>query len=565
MRTFHVFVVLFLAVLFLVPSGASSQNPVRVPDTGFINQFIMGDTLANGTRRDTNAVYVLTRGKVYVSDAVMTNIGWTFRLTANDTVGNVPRPIVYLYENATTLTIPGYFVRARGNVWVKNVAVCGYYEAQPEKLAKLQGALFDFQASGFSITLDSCVLSNASGNHVRTSSAVRNIKITNCIFANMGYNGSSNLGAGKAVDCRATGMDTLLMVNNTFVNWMDRIVRHFQSTGNINYFRFEHNTCVNGMSYHGFLSLGKLAGNAIISNNLLVDHFALGNDSDAVRQGEFSDSRELDQWGAPRMTWVIAVPDTAGTINYSIKNNYYRVTPAGQSFFDSASILPIVANPPLTVGSPLTYNINSRIGADSTTAFQLTTTDLLNTPELMVEFCKWYRRPWTPSDSGGNKQKVRTGWVQALHDFDRRLVQYFTDTLDCSYSTSAPIYTAGTGGYPVGDLNWFPTRYTAWKNDPTVGVDPSVGVAPESYSLSQNYPNPFNPSTTIKFELPGASPVRLSVFDMLGREVSILVNEQRGAGVHEVTFDAGRLASGVYLYRLQAGNYIQTHKMVLLK
>ncbi|MCC6395993.1 MAG: T9SS type A sorting domain-containing protein, partial [Bacteroidetes bacterium] len=318
-------------------------------------------------------------------------------------------------------------------------------------------------------------------------------------------------------------------------------------------------------SYHGFLSLGKLAGNAIISNNLLVDHFALGNDSDAVRQAEFSDSRELDQWGAPRMTWVIAVPDTAGTINYSIENNYYRVTPACQSFYDSASFLPIVANPPLTVGSPLTYNINSRLGADSATAFRLTTTDLLNTPELMVEFCKWYRRPWTASDSGGNKQKVRTGWVQALHDYDRRLVQYYTDTLDCSYSTSADIYTAATGGYPVGDLNWFPDRYTAWKNDPTVGVDDTPGATPESYALSQNYPNPFNPSTTIKFELPAASLVRLSVFDLLGREVSVLVNEQRSAGVHDVTFDAGRLASGVYLYRLQAGDFVQAHKMVLLK
>jgi len=565
MRTFHTLVVLFVTVLFLVPAGASSQNYVRVPDTGFINSFIIGDTLANGTRRDTNATYVLTRGKAYVSDAVMTNTGWTFRLIANDTTGNVPKPIVYLYENATTLTIPGYFVRARGNVYVKNVAVVGYYEALPEKLAKIQGALFDFNASGFSITLDSCILSSCSGNHVRTSSAARNIKITNCIFANMGYNGTSNLGAGKAIDARATGLDTLLMVNNTFVNWMDRIVRHFQSTADIKYFRFEHNTCVNGMSYHGFLSLGKLAGNAIISNNLLVDHFALGNDSDAVRQAEFSDCREYDQWGAPRMTWVNAVPDTANTIFYSIKNNYYRVTPAGQTFFDSASFRPIIANPPLWVGNPLTYNINKRIGADSTTAFRVTTADLNKTPKLMVEFMKWYRRPWTPSDSGGNKQKVRTGWVQALHDYDRRTVKYFTDTLNCAYSTSAAIYSGGTGGYPVGDLNWFPSRYTAWKADPVSGVETGVGTVPEVYTLEQNYPNPFNPSTTIVFELPRISQVTLTVYDLLGREVSVLVNEGMSAGHHEATFDASSLSSGVYFYRLQAGDFVSTKKMVVLK
>ena len=471
MRTLQTLVVCVLAVLVFMPEGANSQSYVRVPDTGFMNAFIMGDTLANGARRDSNTVYVLTRGKAYVSDAVMTNTIWPFQLIANDTTGDVPRPVVYLYENATTLTVPGYFVRARGNVYMKNVDLVGYYEPLPEKLAKIQGALFDFNAAGYSITLDSCILSSCSGNHVRTTSAAKNIKITNCMFVNMGYNGSSNLGAGKAVDGRASGLDTLLMVNNTFVNWMDRIVRHYQSTANIKYFRFEHNTCVNGMSYHGFLSLGKLSGQAIISNNLMVDHNALGADSDYSRQVEFADSREFDQWGSPRMTWVIAVPDTANTIFYSIKNNYYRVTPAGQTFFDSASYRPIVANPPLTVGSPLTHNICSRIGADSTTAFQLTTADLANTPKLMVEFMKWYRRPWTATDSGGNKMKVRTGWVQALHDYDRRPLKYYTDTLDCTYSTSAPIYTAGAGGYPVGDLNWWPTRYTAWKTDPVSGVE----------------------------------------------------------------------------------------------
>jgi hypothetical protein len=83
--------------------------------------------------------------------------------------------------------------------------------------------------------------------------------------------------------------------------------------------------------------------------------------------------------------------------------------------------------------------------------------------------------------------------------------------------------------------------------------------------LSQNYPNPFNPSTTIKYELPKTSEVRLSVFDMLGREVSVLVNERRDAGVHEVRFIASNFSSGVYLYRIRAGEFVQTRKLLLLK
>ena len=80
-----------------------------------------------------------------------------------------------------------------------------------------------------------------------------------------------------------------------------------------------------------------------------------------------------------------------------------------------------------------------------------------------------------------------------------------------------------------------------------------------------NYPNPFNPSTTIKYELPKNSEVRLSVYDMLGREVSVLVNERSDAGVHEVKFDGSTLATGVYFYRLQAGDFVQSKKLVLLK
>jgi len=88
---------------------------------------------------------------------------------------------------------------------------------------------------------------------------------------------------------------------------------------------------------------------------------------------------------------------------------------------------------------------------------------------------------------------------------------------------------------------------------------------PANVFLAQNYPNPFNPSTTIKYELPQSSIVRLSVYDMLGREVSVLVNERRDAGVHEVKFDAWGLSSGVYFYRLQAGDVTQTKRLLLLR
>lgn len=88
---------------------------------------------------------------------------------------------------------------------------------------------------------------------------------------------------------------------------------------------------------------------------------------------------------------------------------------------------------------------------------------------------------------------------------------------------------------------------------------------PGSVELNQNYPNPFNPVTVIGYELPVSSEVQLEVYDMLGRRVATLVNNQVEAGWHEIQFDASNLASGVYIYRLQAGNQLMTKKLTLIK
>ena len=100
---------------------------------------------------------------------------------------------------------------------------------------------------------------------------------------------------------------------------------------------------------------------------------------------------------------------------------------------------------------------------------------------------------------------------------------------------------------------------------PVTGVAEEGGGIPEQFILSQNYPNPFNPTTAVGYQLPTASEVKLIVYDLLGREVAVLVNERKVVGSYEVKFDAAGLASGVYLYRLTAGDFVQTRKMVVIK
>jgi hypothetical protein len=96
-------------------------------------------------------------------------------------------------------------------------------------------------------------------------------------------------------------------------------------------------------------------------------------------------------------------------------------------------------------------------------------------------------------------------------------------------------------------------------------ADRVTSASLREFVLRQNYPNPFNPTTTIKYELPKSSYVRLSVYDLLGREVSVLVNEWKPPGTYEVRFDARGLASGVYLCRLTAGDFLMTMRSILLK
>ena len=91
------------------------------------------------------------------------------------------------------------------------------------------------------------------------------------------------------------------------------------------------------------------------------------------------------------------------------------------------------------------------------------------------------------------------------------------------------------------------------------------GQAPNGYFLSQNYPNPFNPETRIKFQIPNTNDVVLKVYDILGREVATLVNERKPPGTYEAEFDGSGLASGVYLYRLKAGSFVETKKLILLR
>jgi hypothetical protein len=148
--------------------------------------------------------------------------------------------------------------------------------------------------------------------------------------------------------------------------------------------------------------------------------------------------------------------------------------------------------------------------------------------------------------------------------------------IDLSY-TDSDLMKAGLGGFPLGDLNWFPSEYASWKAQESnelsyiqtvlntgTAVQTATNV-PLKFKLQQNYPNPFNPTTSINFTLPKSGNVSLKVYNSLGEEVATLVNGFKTAQEYHVTFNASNLASGIYIYQIKFGNQSISKKMVLLK
>ncbi|MBI5470996.1 MAG: T9SS type A sorting domain-containing protein [Ignavibacteriae bacterium] len=144
---------------------------------------------------------------------------------------------------------------------------------------------------------------------------------------------------------------------------------------------------------------------------------------------------------------------------------------------------------------------------------------------------------------------------------------------------NATLRTAAMGGYPVGDLfHWDKTRYNSWKaqeatektqilywlTNGITGVVERPGI-PTEFALSQNYPNPFNPTTKIDYSIPQAGHASMKIYNLLGQEVATLFDGEQKAGNYTVTFDAAKIATGIYFYKLQYGENSITKKLVLMK
>ena len=196
---------------------------------------------------------------------------------------------------------------------------------------------------------------------------------------------------------------------------------------------------------------------------------------------------------------------------------------------------------------------------------------------------------WTPDDSTGYDPQFKMGtipdgafeasWAQRIDRMNPAIPDHevawrpngaeqkdFIWPLPFDFTpTNTKLMTAGSDGYPLGDLNWLPANIkAAWEAGEDNPITSIKSIESVDMSLV-NYPNPFSSVTTISYKLPMRNDVSMKIYDITGVEVAALVNETQVAGQHEITFNGDNLSEGIYFLKIKAGNTLQVHKMTLVK
>jgi hypothetical protein len=626
-----------LALLLLFPVVALGQtsyymawpaveDTAMVPDGSNLPQYIFADTVAHqASWANHTRVYVLkANGHYDWTAACSLNVanrkllirgqyGKDYTIPSTNT--SVYKPILQSSTASTSLFI---VTSTNDTICMKNVAIAGYDELNsPTNLDKQNPNDISFVAgSTGSVYIDSCIFTGpTTGVNIagRSLTTIQVVRIRHSIFGNCGNLVLTNLGAGRVVNLNSVGTDTLDMQDNTIFNVVDRTVRYLTATQPVYSFKFNHNTVVDCISYHGFITVTQIdsLGNGPfeIKDNLFVDNYALGPDTDWTRQGEMIDNPDIDINGIGKCCWIITKPNkTTHNTPWVISNNYYYISDSGKAVRDFETgvglhhVLYGSSAPEPIMTSDIQRQLTAN-GGNVATAFTKVNVGFNNVPLFPSKFVRWYFSPmaagyrpttteinskgvFVDSAVGGGGGKIKnaskpvaffgggtltvtggplTQFVtryNAYHrwpyDYNRMRMDSILDWLDCGFNASVNLTKAASDSKIVGSTMWaFGKVLTSvWNN---------TSAIPDKFSLNQNYPNPFNPSTKIEYTLQNASNVTLKVYNVLGQVVATLVSEKQDVGSHSATFDASKFTSGVYFYQINAGNYTATRKMMLIK
>jgi len=385
-------------------------------------------------------------------------------------------------------------------------------------------------------------------NTKNASVTVKNTFVKNYIHPTSKWNAVFISSLGNPVD-------TCILTNNTHYNSNHRFLHTNDVT--FNYLQIDHNTIAHTVKGPPFDAIW--CTNAKISNNLFYNAYCYGNTPadfqhyyDNIPAGLIGVDTLLQEHyndGHTEAGRKIKVMNNNWFYSQEIKDYwelFANINVIGEPFFNKTTI-EMFGN---DAEWPSLIEENTRNLNPEFKSLQ----ELTEMVDWMTKERTYQSRERWFIDPDGNRFTVT--WP--LHE-------------DLSYN-NAELKTGGQGGYPVGDLNWWGAdKVTEWEAWYTTDVKNVTGSSlPEDFNLEQNYPNPFNPSTIISYSIPYASSVNISIYNSLGEKITTLVNQEQSAGSYSVNWSgkdqsSNIVSSGIYFYRIHAGSFVVSRKMILLR
>jgi len=609
---FCVVSLILLSTSLVLAQVPASQDTIWIPggqnNVGSIENTINGDTTLGAVRINPNRVYALYANTIYYVQAPIEFGSATDSTATLNLIGQVVagEPLPVILEVPVSSTGGAFTDQINANFNVANV----YWEAI-SLVNNSKSDLFTINRIVRRLTMTNVITQYGGNNLLGFANHGGELYLYNCVFRDMNWFQDS----WNSTIYSNSGMDTAWVENCTMEH--SGLGYYFNNT--VNFMYFNHNTIIDatkyGVTHYQFAQ-------AYITNNVFVNvnwegecsgteytqndaHVFLGCANIDSTTGSVQESKlwMTEQGYVPAQTSVIYLNSNNVWFTDTCLNQYYtgKFNPgyncptstrtwAPASWIGDSSIIKVQNIPPLFINS-FTRNLANAykniIVDDKTISYtdpQLVTPAIQQNGKFsetalanMVYFSESnygvapsgqtydpsqftfgnYNNPDTVTGKNGN-------WITQISDLPENF----------SYKSNL---VSTIDGKPLGALVWWPNGEAGWNSQAEEalvakyykGLLTSVKLAnntlPKVFSLSQNYPNPFNPSTIINYALPQSGNVTLKVYNIIGQEVATLFQGFQKAGSYTANFDASKLASGVYMYRLQAGQFDATKKMLYLK
>jgi hypothetical protein len=531
----------------------------------------------------SNTLFMLEKNGYYVmTDSILIPSGENLTIIAPEPgTTQQAAPPQLLWRSRTDSDKKHFFV-SYGNLILRNVWILSM-DTEGNKIAssiifKQNNKLNKQQCKLENVMFDSFTYSPEGNGTITIACENFTGEFKNCYWKNCANEFLTHQGKAVSFHYKHSGLhiDSLLFENCTFANI--GLVYEQQGSNYADYVKFNHCT---------FLNIVKSPFQSgawyklVLTNNLFINSFMYGYIPDIDEYKPSGGIFKIDS--VANFDFDVQFADNDRKILFA-NNNYYIENWLAVWMKNNPYSLELLVNKQYDlIPEPqpiLNRNTETFFKSSSFPFISMNNIDSLN-PNFILP----------PSDTTSIKQFLFYRWsnIGATQNWawkhESSIHRLWPLEENLAYSNST-LLTAGMGEFPLGDLyHWFPERYTEWKaqkefederiatwletgKDPVVGINEEYKIRlPFDIRLFQNYPNPFNPTTVISYQLPEKNFVTIKVYDILGREITTLVNEYKEAGNYKVEFSADKyqLSSGVYFYTLKAGKNYVIKKMMLIK